>query len=68
MCVAYCLCLVLPIGTTVRVDTSLLGFQNMRWQRGQQTLIFEATSEGHRICDINHGEKSYWSKEFKVAE
>jgi len=28
------------LGSNVRVDTTLLGFHNMRWQRGQQSFLF----------------------------
>ena len=30
-------------GTTVRIDTTLIGFEKLSWQRGHQTLIFQAT-------------------------
>ena len=30
-------------GPTVRVDTTLVGFEHLSWQRGRQTLIFQAT-------------------------
>lgn len=155
---AWCRCWssCVAIGTTVRVDTTLVGFEKMTWQRGHQTLIFQATRKcisvvcsscdshlqlwpscshphcidfyvvvglhkcssflvfcvirvstmpraffwpciqvvlglfyvlsikkivvplplllccyaatGHRVCDINHGEKTVWEKEFKITE
>ena len=30
-------------GTNVRVDTSLVGFENMQWLRGNQSFIFQVT-------------------------
>ena len=32
-------------GSNVRVDTTLLGFHNMRWQRGHQSFLFATDSE-----------------------
>ena len=29
--------------TNVRVDTSLVGFENMQWLRGNQSFIFQVT-------------------------
>lgn len=61
-------CRIWKKGTTVRVDTTLIGFEKLSWQRGHQTLIFQATPSGHRVMDINHNEKTVWEKEFKIAE
>lgn len=33
------------LGSNVRVDTTLLGFHNMRWQRGHQSFLFATDSE-----------------------
>ena len=32
-------------GATVRVDTTLLGFKNMSWQRGNQSFVFKGRGE-----------------------
>ena len=32
-------------GTKVRVDTSLIGFQNFQWLRGNQSFIFQVTGK-----------------------
>ena len=31
------------VGTKVRVDTSLVGFQGMKWLRGNRSIIFEVS-------------------------
>ena len=37
------------VGTTVRLDTTLIGFEKLSWQRGHQTLIFQATRKDLEI-------------------
>ena len=36
-------------GTKVRVDTSLVGFQNMHWVRGNRSVLFEVSGDHHMI-------------------
>jgi len=33
-------------GSSVRVDTTLLGFEGMRWQRGRRSFLFQASRGG----------------------
>ena len=45
-----CNCIVSSLmiaGTKVRVDTSLVGFQGMKWLRGNRSIIFEVSSNSH---------------------
>lgn len=43
-------------GESLRVDTSLLGFEHMTWQRGRRSFIFRGQGElwdelqGHMFC------------------
>ncbi len=30
--------------------------------------MYVCAATGHRVCDINHGEKTVWEKEFKITE
>ncbi|KAI8847270.1 GPCR-chaperone-domain-containing protein [Chytridium lagenaria] len=41
------------IGTSVRIDTTLVGFERLTWIRGDISIIFTETPEGPRlvICD-----------------
>ena len=48
VCVCVCVMLMYQCvvsGGRVRVDTTLLGFHNLSWQRGHQSLVFEVTSK-----------------------
>lgn len=38
------------LGSNVRVDTTLLGFQNMRWQRGHQSFLFFTDGMNIVLC------------------
>lgn len=40
--------------SSVRIDTTLSGFEQMSWQRGSRTYIFKASDECCRFLDINH--------------
>lgn len=37
-------------GESLRVDTSLLGFEHMTWQRGRRSFIFKGQGEFKRAC------------------
>ena len=40
--------------SSVRIDTTLSGFEQMSWQRGSRTYIFTASEDCCRFLDINH--------------
>ena len=37
----------IPIGPNVRVDTTLLGIEGTKWQRGNRTFIFTLLGMEH---------------------
>lgn len=39
-CYSYC-CFLLNVGSSVRIDTTLLGFYQSKWQRGNRSYIFK---------------------------
>ncbi|XP_016041751.1 ankyrin repeat domain-containing protein 13D isoform X2 [Erinaceus europaeus] len=41
-------------GESLRVDTSLLGFEHMTWQRGQRSFIFKGQEEGALVMEVDH--------------
>lgn len=49
-------------GATVRVDTTLKGFDQMNWQRGNQSYIFKGGTRSSEFFDIDHDRKSYWKE------
>ncbi|XP_055623876.1 ankyrin repeat domain-containing protein 13B isoform X2 [Toxorhynchites rutilus septentrionalis] len=41
-------------GSNVRIDTTLLGFDNNNWQRGNRSYIFKGQSESATMIEIDH--------------
>ncbi|XP_013369403.1 PREDICTED: ankyrin repeat domain-containing protein 13D isoform X3 [Chinchilla lanigera] len=42
-------------GESLRVDTSLLGFEHMTWQRGRRSFIFKGQAEaGALVMEVDH--------------
>ncbi|XP_019853015.1 PREDICTED: ankyrin repeat domain-containing protein 13B-like [Amphimedon queenslandica] len=55
-------------GTKVRVDTSLVGFQGMKWLRGNRSIIFEVSAKGAVFSEIDHEELSIWEQPFVMDD
>ncbi|XP_059256259.1 ankyrin repeat domain-containing protein 13D isoform X4 [Mustela nigripes] len=41
-------------GESLRVDTSLLGFEHMTWQRGRRSFIFKGREAGALVMEVDH--------------
>lgn len=41
-------------GSNVRIDTTLLGFDNNTWQRGNRSYIFKGQAESATMIEIDH--------------
>ncbi|XP_074643517.1 ankyrin repeat domain-containing protein 13D-like [Tubulanus polymorphus] len=43
-------------GANVRIDTTLLGFDNMNWQRGSRSIVFKGNVNGNsaQVMEIDH--------------
>ncbi|XP_057585473.1 ankyrin repeat domain-containing protein 13D isoform X4 [Hippopotamus amphibius kiboko] len=41
-------------GESLRVDTSLLGFEHMTWQRGRRSFIFKGLEAGALVMEVDH--------------
>ncbi|XP_057409610.1 ankyrin repeat domain-containing protein 13D isoform X4 [Balaenoptera acutorostrata] len=41
-------------GENLRVDTSLLGFEHMTWQRGRRSFIFKGQEAGALVMEVDH--------------
>ncbi|XP_078729735.1 ankyrin repeat domain-containing protein 13D-like [Lampetra fluviatilis] len=41
-------------GANLRVDTTLLGFDHMTWQRGSRSFIFKGQDEGALVMEVDH--------------
>lgn len=52
-------------GNFVRVDTTLKGFEQMNWQRGNQSFIFKAGANSSDFYEIDHDKKCFWKESIK---
>ncbi|WAR03571.1 AN13D-like protein [Mya arenaria] len=41
-------------GSNVRIDTTLLGFDNTSWQRGRRSYVFKGTGNSATMMEIDH--------------
>uniref|UniRef100_A0A8C4R740 Ankyrin repeat domain 13B n=1 Tax=Eptatretus burgeri TaxID=7764 RepID=A0A8C4R740_EPTBU len=41
-------------GSNLRVDTTLLGFEHMTWQRGERSFIFKGQDNGALVLEVDH--------------
>lgn len=56
-------------GGSFRVDTTLVGFDKLKWQRGGISLIYNDKLQKLVMCD--HSKKivqTIWPREFKLSE
>ncbi|XP_041979580.1 ankyrin repeat domain-containing protein 13D [Aricia agestis] len=49
-------------GANVRVDTTLVGFENNRWQRGDRTYIFRGHGRSASLVELDHEARTAWSE------
>ncbi|CAG9786526.1 unnamed protein product [Diatraea saccharalis] len=47
-------------GGNVRVDTTLVGFENNRWQRGDRTYIFKGQGRSASLVELDHAAGTAW--------
>ena len=53
-------------GSSVRVDTTLLGFDQNSWVRGSRSYIFTGTSQGAKFYEIDHDTKQVYIEEMGI--
>ncbi|XP_062360186.1 ankyrin repeat domain-containing protein 13A isoform X2 [Cinclus cinclus] len=54
----------------LRVDITLLGFDNMSWERGRRTVIFKGEDAGGwaELIEINHDDKFVTTERFEISQ
>ena len=50
-------------GSSVRVDTTLLGFDQNSWVRGSRSYIFTGTNTGAKFLEIDHDTQQVYAEE-----
>ncbi|PVD33068.1 hypothetical protein C0Q70_08517 [Pomacea canaliculata] len=54
-------------GSSVRIDTTLLGFDNMSWQRGSRSYIFKSSGTGAAVMmEVDHDNKDVYSETIRT--
>jgi len=53
-------------GSSVRVDTTLLGFDQSSWIRGSRTYIFTGESKSAKFLEIDHDTQQVYEEEMKM--
>ena len=46
-------------GSNVRIDTTLIGFDNTSWQRGNRTYLFKGSDDEAHFYEIDHDTKEF---------
>ncbi|CAB3261098.1 unnamed protein product [Arctia plantaginis] len=55
-------------GGNVRVDTTLIGFENNRWQRGDRTYIFRGQGRTASLMELDHELGTVWCEYLEPME
>ncbi|NXM05754.1 AN13A protein, partial [Tyrannus savana] len=63
-------CRIWKSGAKLRVDMTLLGFENMTWERGRRSVIFKGGDTGGwaEVIVINHDEKFVMTEKFEISQ
>ncbi|XP_071428097.1 ankyrin repeat domain-containing protein 13A [Pithys albifrons albifrons] len=63
-------CRIWKSGAKLRVDMTLLGFENMAWERGKRSVIFKGGDTGGwaEVLVINHDEKFVITEKFELSQ
>ncbi|XP_015736511.1 ankyrin repeat domain-containing protein 13B isoform X2 [Coturnix japonica] len=54
-------------GESLRVDTTLLGFEHMTWQRGRRSYIFKGQDTSAVVMEIDHDRRVVYSETLALA-
>ena len=55
-------------GANVRVDTTLKGFEQMDWQRGNQSFVFKGGARSSEFFEIDHDKSCYWRESVNAQD
>lgn len=55
-------------GSSVRIDTTLLGFDHTKWQRGNRSYIFQGENGGATMMEIDHEIQQCYLEELKTSD
>ncbi|KAK7934105.1 hypothetical protein WMY93_005001 [Mugilogobius chulae] len=61
-------CRIWKSGSNLRVDATLLGFENMTWIRGRRSYIFRGDDSHAELVEVNHDEKVVDTERFNISQ
>uniref|UniRef100_A0AAV2MSA1 Ankyrin repeat domain-containing protein n=1 Tax=Knipowitschia caucasica TaxID=637954 RepID=A0AAV2MSA1_KNICA len=61
-------CRIWKSGSNLRVDATLLGFENMTWIRGQRSYIFRGDDSHAVLMEVNHDDKVVDTERFNISQ
>lgn len=53
-------------GSNVRIDTTLLGFDNMNWERGSRSYIFKGLADRAVVMEVDHDRREVFSETMQI--
>ncbi|XP_031712321.1 ankyrin repeat domain-containing protein 13A isoform X1 [Anarrhichthys ocellatus] len=61
-------CRIWKSGASLRVDATLLGFENMTWIRGCRSYIFRGDDSCAELIEVNHDDKVVETERFNISQ
>ncbi|XP_040272508.1 ankyrin repeat domain-containing protein 13A [Bufo bufo] len=61
-------CRIWKSGAKLRVDATLLGFENMSWIRGKHSFIFKEEDNWAELMEINHDDRTVTKERFDISQ
>lgn len=62
------ICRIWKSGSNLRVDATLLGFENMTWIRGRRSYIFRGDDSHAELMEVNHDDKVVDTERFNISQ
>ncbi|XP_038619460.1 ankyrin repeat domain-containing protein 13A [Tachyglossus aculeatus] len=62
------ICRIWKSGAKLRVDITLLGFENMSWIRGRRSFIFKGQDSWAELMEVNHDEQVVTTEHFDLSQ
>uniref|UniRef100_A0A4W6GBC8 Ankyrin repeat domain 13A n=1 Tax=Lates calcarifer TaxID=8187 RepID=A0A4W6GBC8_LATCA len=61
-------CRIWKSGASLRVDATLLGFENMTWIRGRRSYIFKGDDSCAELMEVNHDDEVVDTERFNISQ
>ncbi|KAF3695814.1 Ankyrin repeat domain-containing protein 13A [Channa argus] len=61
-------CRIWKSGASLRVDATLLGFENMTWIRGRRSYIFKGDDSYAELMEVNHDDQVVDTERFNISQ